>query len=170
MPIKFVNHLDNKTVQGGKKKKKTSRTSAQLPVVLTMTSTATAHHLPPSGAAAGTTPRSARRPRRAANMLGEIHEYQIKGFDFVMLMCCYSKLRFDVLLIVWHLLRKNCLLLPRSRISGAGLIGVFRRCRRRAEGSGHLSIFVCHTRRRDGLNHGGRPQTLARRPIECPSR
>lgn len=29
-------------------------------------------------------------------MLAEIHEYQIKGFDFVMLMCCYSKLRFDV--------------------------------------------------------------------------
>lgn len=40
-------------------------------------------------------------------MLGEIHEYQIKGFDFVMLMCCYSKLRFDVLLIIWHLLRKS---------------------------------------------------------------
>lgn len=38
-------------------------------------------------------------------MLGEIHEYQIKGRDFVMLMCCYSKLGLDVLLIVWHLLR-----------------------------------------------------------------
>lgn len=32
-------------------------------------------------------------------MLGEILEYQIKGADFVMLMCCYSKLGLDVLLM-----------------------------------------------------------------------
>lgn len=32
-------------------------------------------------------------------MLRVIHEYQIKAIDFVMLMFCYSKLRFDVLLI-----------------------------------------------------------------------
>lgn len=101
-------------------------------------------------------------------MLGEIHEYQIKGFDFVMLMCCYSKLRFDVLLIIWHLLRKtafsSAVTYQRRRSDRC-----FGRCRRSAEGSEHLSIFVCHTRRRDGLNRRGQPQTLARRPIECPN-
>lgn len=35
-------------------------------------------------------------------MFREIHEYQIKAIDFVMLMCCYSKLGDDVLLIRWH--------------------------------------------------------------------
>lgn len=32
-------------------------------------------------------------------MLGEILDYQIKATDFVMLMCCYSKLGLDVLLM-----------------------------------------------------------------------
>lgn len=36
-------------------------------------------------------------------MLREIHEYQIKVNDFVMVMCCYSKLGDDVLLISWQL-------------------------------------------------------------------
>lgn len=32
-------------------------------------------------------------------MLGEILDYEIKATDFVMLMCCYSKLGLDVLLM-----------------------------------------------------------------------
>lgn len=64
-------------------------------------------HCPPHLQQPQETPRqSIDRPKRSANMLREIHEYQIKAIDFVMLMCCYSKLRHDVLLISWCLLHQ----------------------------------------------------------------
>lgn len=99
MPIKFVNHLDNKTVQ-----------DKNIPDVhATPNSLHYDLHCnpPPSAAASGIPPQSTHRPKRSVNMLGEIHEYQIKAIDFVMLMCCYSKLRLDVLLISWESTQKK---------------------------------------------------------------
>lgn len=145
MPIKFVNHLDNKTVQ-----------EKNIPDVH---ATPNSPHYdlhcnppppPPSAAASGTPPQSTHRPKRSANMLREIHEYQIKAIDFVMLMCCYSKLRFDVLLISWHLRKKTAQSSPHQshinwqRHSIAVLITYFdSKVSRREEGTEHLK--PCHS-------------------------
>lgn len=54
---------------------------------------------PPSAAASGRPHYSIRAPERSAKTLGEILESEIKATDCVMLMCCYSKLGRDVLLM-----------------------------------------------------------------------
>lgn len=91
MPIKFVNHLDNKTVQERKHPgcPGNSQQSSPRPPLPS----------PPSAAASGRPHYSIHAPERSPKTLGEILEYQIKAADCVMLICCYSKLGRNVLLM-----------------------------------------------------------------------